>query len=45
MAKTESSRKPESAASRRPAAARKVPVKVRLSPADRERQIIEGAIT
>jgi AcrR family transcriptional regulator len=32
-------------APRRAAAARKTPAKVRLSPAERERQIIEGAIT
>lgn len=45
MAKTESPRKQESVAARRAPAARKVPIKVRLSPAERERQIIEGAIT
>jgi AcrR family transcriptional regulator len=45
MAKTEPPRKSEATAPRRVASARKVNVKVRLSPAERERQIIEGAIT
>ena len=45
MAKTESPRKSEAVAPRRAASTRKVNAKVRLSPAERERQIIEGAIT